>query len=152
MLQIGEQAPDFELSDESGKPVKLSQFRGQNVVLVFYPLDFSPICTGELKGMTAHSKRYRDLNAKVLGVSVDSRYAHAAFKRDEGLEATLLADFHPKGKVAQEYGVFLGAAGIAKRGTFIIDKEGVLRGITVNEPGQARTEDDYFKQLESCPI
>lgn len=152
MLQIGEKAPEFELQDEDGKPVKLSQFRGQNVVLVFYPLDFSPICTSELKSITGHRGKYAKLNAKVLGVSVDSRFAHAAFKKAEGLEATLLADFHPKGKVAQEYGVFMGAAGIAKRGTFVIDKEGVLRGITVNEPGQARSEDDYFRQLESCPV
>ena len=151
MLQIGELAPDFELPDETGTTVKLSQFRGQNVVLVFYPLDFSPTCTSELRGMASHSRRYSNLNAKVLGVSVDSRWAHAAFKKAEGLEATLLADFNPRGKVAQEYGVYMGNAGIAKRGTFVIDKEGIVRGITINEPGQARTEDDYFKQLESCP-
>lgn len=152
MLKVGDPAPEFELNDETGKPVKLSDFRGQNVVLVFYPLDFSPICTGELKGMTSHKDRYAERHAKVVGISVDSKWTHAAFKKAEGLDATLLADFNPRGAVAQKYGVFLEAAGISKRGTFIVDKEGVLRGITINEPGQARDEEAYFEQLASCPV
>lgn len=152
MLKIGDLAPDFELNDETGKPTRLSTFRGQNVVLVFYPLDFSPICTKELSGMASHKDRYAAAKAKVLGVSVDSKWTHAAFKKAEGLDATLLADFHPKGKVATEYGVYLDAAGIAKRGTFIIDREGVIRGITIHEPSAARAEDDYFAQLASCPV
>jgi peroxiredoxin len=151
-LKVGDQAPEFELNDENGQPVKLSSLRGHNVVLVFYPLDFSPICTGELKAIATHKERYEEKGAKVLGISVDSRWAHGAFKKHEGLSATLLADFQPRGAVAQQYGVYLEAAGIAKRGTFVIDKEGVIRGITVNEPKQARNEDEYFAQLSACPI
>src|SRR5262249_14978804 len=125
-LKVGDQAPDFELNDENGQPLKLSSLRGQNVVLVFYPLDFSPICTGELRAIASHKERYEQQHARVLGISVDSRWAHGAFKKAEGLSATLLADFHPKGAVAQKYGVFVEGAGIAKRGTFVIDKEGVI--------------------------
>ncbi len=152
MLKIGDQAPDFELNDETGKATKLSSFRGQNVVLFFYPLDFSGICTKELHEITSHKDRYEQAHAKVLGVSVDSRFTHAAFKRDENLAATLLADFHPKGQVAQLYGVYLEDKGIAKRGTFIIDKDGIIRGITVNNPGDARDEAAYFQQLSSCAV
>ncbi len=152
MLKIGDPAPDFELSDETGKKVSLSSLRGQNVVLVFYPLDFSPICTKELHEITAHKERYQEARAQVLGISVDSKYTHAAFKKAEAFDASLLADFHPKGKVAQLYGVYLDEAGIAKRGTFVIDKDGVIRGITVNGPGEARNEAAYFEQLGACRI
>jgi len=152
MLKIGDQAPDFELADESGKPVKLSSLRGQNVVLVFYPLDFSPICTKELHEITSHKDRYESAHAKVFGISIDSKYTHAAFKKAEGLSASLLADFHPKGKVAQLYGVYMDEAGIAKRGTFVVDKEGILRGITINGPGEARNEAAYFEQLSTCSV
>ncbi|MBS2026758.1 MAG: peroxiredoxin [Deltaproteobacteria bacterium] len=152
MLKVGDTAPDFTLKDQDNNEVTLSKLRGQNVVLVFYPLAFSGICTSELKSITANQKKYDDAKAKVFGISIDSRYALAAYKRDEGLSATLLADFHPKGDVAKKYDVFMENLGFAKRGTFIIDKNGVIRGMTVNEPGQARDEKTYFDALASCPI
>ncbi|MBS2021524.1 MAG: peroxiredoxin [Deltaproteobacteria bacterium] len=152
MLNIGDTAPDFELNDENGKATKLSSFRGQNVVIVFYPLDFSPTCTKELTGMASHKDKYDAAHAKILGISVDSKWTHAAFKKSLGLEASLLADFQPRGKVAQQYGVYMEAAGISKRGTFIVDKDGILRGITIKEPGEMRSEEDYFAQLASCPV
>lgn len=151
MLQVGDVAPDFELLDENGKPTRLSSFRGQNVVLVFFPAAFSPICTQELKQIAEHDRDYRRENAVVLGVSVDNKWSLKAFKRDEGLSAVLLADFHPKGNVSQKYGVFMGETGYAKRGTFVIDKDGILRGITVKEPKEPRNEEDYFNQLRNCP-
>jgi peroxiredoxin len=148
MLQVGDVAPDFELLDEEGKPTRLSSFRGRNAVVLFFPAAFSPICTQELRQIG----RSRELeNAAVIGVSVDNRWSLKAFKRDEGLTATLLSDFHPKGNVAQKYGVFLGETGYAKRGTFVIDKEGVIRGISVKEPKEARNEEDYFNLLRNCP-
>jgi len=82
---------------------------------------------------------------------VDNRWSLKAFKRDESLTATLLSDFHPKGNVAQKYGVFIGETGYAKRGTFIVDREGVLRGISVKEPKEARSEEDYLNLLRNCP-
>jgi peroxiredoxin len=151
MLQVGEAAPDFELLDEEGKPTRLSSFRGRNVMIVFFPAAFSPICTQELKQIAGRAGAYEKENAAVIGISVDNRWSLRAFKRDEGLTATLLSDFHPKGNVAQKYGVFIGETGYAKRGTFAVDKEGVIRGISVKEPKEARTEEDYFNLLRNCP-
>lgn len=151
MLQVGDAAPDFELLDEEGKPTRLSAFRGRNVVLVFFPAAFSPICTQELKGLSTRGAELSKQNAVAVGVSVDNKWSLRAFKRDEELSATLLSDFHPKGNVAQKYGVFMGETGYAKRGTFVIDKEGVIRGITVREPKEPRNEEDYFNLLRNCP-
>jgi len=151
MLQVGDAAPDFELLDENGKPTRLSGFRGRNVVLVFFPAAFSPICTQELKQMAAHGADYARESAEVLGVSVDNKWSLKAFKRDEALTATLLSDFHPKGAVAQKYGVFMSETGYASRGTFVIDREGVLRGVTVKEPKEPRSEEENFAQLRACP-
>jgi peroxiredoxin len=151
MLQVGEVAPDFELLDEEGKPTRLSTFRGRNVVLVFFPAAFSPICTQELRQIAGRKPDYERENASVIGISVDNRWSLRAFKRDEALTATLLSDFHPKGNVAQKYGVFIGETGYAKRGTFVIDAQGILRGISVKEPKEARNEEDYFNLLRNCP-
>ena len=151
MLQVGDVAPDFELLDEEGKPTRLSSFRGRNVVILFFPAAFSPICTQELKQIAARRNDYDREDAAVIGVSVDNRWSLKAFKRDESLTATLLSDFHPKGNVAQKYGVFIGETGYAKRGTFIVDREGVLRGISVKEPKEARSEEDYLNLLRNCP-
>jgi peroxiredoxin len=150
MLQVGDVAPDFELLDENGKPTRLSSFRRQNVVLLFFPAAFSPVCTEELKQISRHAQDYERENAAVIGISVDNKWSLKAFKRDESLNATLLSDFHPKGNVSQKYGVFMGETGYAKRGTFIIDREGVIRGITIKEPKEPRSEEDYFNQLRNC--
>ena len=151
MLQVGDVAPDFELLDEEGKPTRLSSFRGRNVVILFFPAAFSPICTQELKQIAGRRNDYEREDAAVIGVSVDNRWSLKAFKRDERLTATLLSDFHPKGNVAQKYGVFIGETGYAKRGTFIVDKDGVIRGISVKEPKEARNEEDYLNLLRNCP-
>jgi peroxiredoxin len=123
-VEVGDIAPDFTLADENGDKVTLSDLRGGNVVLVFYPLDFSPVCTRELKDISAVANKFEAQNARVFGISVDSKWCHAAFKRDEELSATLLADFHPKGEVARLYDVWLEQGGIANRGTFVIDRVG----------------------------
>jgi peroxiredoxin len=151
MLQVGDAAPDFELLDENGKPTRLSSFRGKSVVLVFFPAAFSPICTQELKGLGAHAGDFEAGGAVVVGVSVDNKWSLKAFKRDEHLAAVLLSDFHPKGNVAQKYGVFMGETGYAKRGTFVIDKDGIIRGITVKEPQEPRGEEDALNLLRNCP-
>jgi peroxiredoxin len=151
MLQVGDAAPEFELLDENGKPTRLSSFRGENVVLVFFPAAFSPICTEELKGMSSRAPEYEREKARVIGISVDNKWSLRAFKRDEDLSAILLSDFHPKGNIAQKYGVFMGETGYARRGTFVIDREGIIRGITVKEPKEPRSEEDYFNQLRNCP-
>jgi peroxiredoxin len=151
-VEVGQEAPDFTLRDENGEEVTLSSLRGHNVVLVFYPLAFSSICTRELHDISGAADRYEAANGEVLGVSVDSPYALKAFKRDEGIKARLLSDFHPKGAVAKEYGAYIEDAGIATRATFVIDKNGKVAHKVVTHPGEARNQDEYLDALAACPV
>jgi peroxiredoxin len=151
-VEVGDIAPDFTLVDENGDKVTLSELRGSNVVLVFYPLDFSPVCTRELKDISAVAGKFEAQNATVLGISVDSKWCHAAFKRDEELSARLLADFHPKGEVARLYDVWLEPGGIANRGTFVIDRDGRVAHKVVTSPAEARSLDEYLEALAACPV
>jgi peroxiredoxin len=149
VVEIGDVAPDFELPDQHGTPVKLSSFRGQkNVVVVFYPLAFSPVCSGELCGLrdSFPEATSRD-DVELVTISVDSLFTHRAWADAEKFEFSLLADFWPHGKVASEYGVFNDEKGLAVRGTFVIDKEGVVRWKVVNPIPDARDIADYQKAL-----
>jgi peroxiredoxin len=147
-VEVGDQAPDFELKDQHGTPVKLASFRGEkNVVLVFYPLAFSGVCTGELRAMRDDFPEVSRDDVELLTVSVDSGYALRAFADAEHYEFALLSDFWPHGEVARSYGVFDENRGIATRGTFVIDKSGVVRWKVVNPVPQAREIADYQKAL-----
>jgi mycoredoxin-dependent peroxiredoxin len=147
-VEIGDAAPDFELPDQHGTPVRLSSFRGaKNVVVVFYPLAFSPVCSGELCGMRDEFPEVNRDDVELLTVSVDSFFSHRAWADAENFQFELLADFWPHGAVAKEYGVFDADRGVAVRGTFIIDKEGVVRWKVVNAIPQARDIADYQKAL-----
>jgi peroxiredoxin len=149
-VDVGDAAPDFELKDQHGTPVRLSDLRGENVVLVFYPLAFSGVCHGE---MCAIRDELSDLvggdkaNARVLTVSVDSTFTHRAWSDQEGYEFSLLSDFWPHGGVAKAYGVFDENLGVATRGTFIIDKAGIVRWKVVNAIPEARDTSEYRKVL-----
>ena len=147
-VEIGDIAPDFELPDQYGTPVKLSSFRGaKNVVVVFYPRAFSPVCSGEL---CARREDFPEVNAddvELLTISVDSFFAHKTWAAQENFEFSLLADFWPHGAVAQAYGVFDADRGLAIRGTFVIDKQGVVRWKVVNPIPQARDIADYQTAL-----
>jgi peroxiredoxin len=124
---VGAPAPEFTLKDQDQKEVKLSDFRGKKpVVLVFYPLDWSPTCTKEHACMINDKKQFEDLNAQVLGLSVDSTWSHKAYADKMGIHYPLLADFHPRGAVAAKYGVYLQDKGITGRSIFIIDRDGNL--------------------------
>ncbi|MDB5065789.1 MAG: bcp [Chloroflexi bacterium] len=151
-VEVGSEAPDFTLKDENGKDVTLSDLRGRNVVLMFYPLAFSPVCTQELKDISATAGRYQAANAEVLAVSVDSQYTLAAFKRDEDLSAHMLADFHPKGAVAQQYGTYMDGIGIAGRATYVIDKDGKVVHKVTSEVLQPRDQEEYLTALAACPV
>jgi mycoredoxin-dependent peroxiredoxin len=140
---VGEPAPDFELSNQFGEPVRLSSFRGQNVVLVFYPFAFSGVCTGELCEIRDNLALFEDSRATVLAVSVDSKFSLRAYAEKEAYGFDLLADFWPHGAVASSYGVFDQESGMAKRGTFIIDAAGIVRYVVVNPRGQARELSEY---------
>jgi peroxiredoxin len=126
-VTVGALAPEFTLKDQDQKEVKLSDFRGKKrVVLVFYPLDWSPTCTKEHACMVNDKKQFEDLDAQVLGLSVDSTWSHKAYADKMGIHYPLLADFHPRGAVAAKYGVYLEDKGITGRSIFIIDRDGKL--------------------------
>ncbi len=148
MVDVGERAPDFELPDQDRKAVRLSSFQGEkNVVLVFYPLSFTGVCEGE---MCAIRDSIADLSGEdvvTLAVSVDSTAVHKKWADEQGFTFPLLADFWPHGDVARAYGVLQEEIGLALRGTFIIDKAGVVRYKVVNAIPDARDEDVYRKVL-----
>ncbi|MFP3580473.1 peroxiredoxin [Arthrobacter sp. fls2-241-R2A-200] len=147
--RVGEAAPDFELTNQYGEPVRLSDYRGRNVVIVFYPFAFSGICTGELCELRDNLADFEDANATVLAVSVDSKFTLRAYAEQENYGFDLLADFWPHGAVAQRYGVFDAASGMALRGTFIIDAGGAIRHVMVNPRGKARDLGEYRRALSA---
>ncbi|GDY30429.1 peroxiredoxin [Gandjariella thermophila] len=147
-LEVGTEAPDFTLNDSNKQPVKLSDFRGdKNVLLVFYPFAFSGICTGELCQVRDEIQQYQNDDVQVIGVSVDTPFSLKAWAEQQGYTFPLLSDFWPHGEVAKAYGVFNDKAGMAVRGTFLIDKQGVVRYAEANEPGQARDQESWKKAI-----
>ena len=149
-LIIGDHAPDFELTNQYGETVKLSDFRGKKpVVLVFYPLSFSGICTGELCEIRDNFAKFDKENVELLAISVDSKFVQKQFAEHEGYKFSVLADFWPHGAVAQAYGVFLEENGFSNRATFVINTDGELVAKFVTAPGQARSLDEYDRALAS---
>lgn len=147
VVQVGDVAPDFTLRNHRGEEVTLSGLRGQNVVLVFYPFAFSGTCTGELCAIRDSIEEFETAGVKVLAISCDPMHSLAAFAKEEGYTFDLLSDFWPHGAVAQKYGVFADAAGMAVRGSFLIDADGVVRWEVVNSPGEARPLQSYLDAL-----
>ncbi|MFJ5842258.1 peroxiredoxin [Streptomyces shenzhenensis] len=149
-IQVGDKAPDFELKDNHGRTVKLSDFRGEkNVVLLFYPFAFTGVCTGELCELRDNLSTFVNDDTQLLAVSNDSIHTLRVFAEQEGLEYPLLSDFWPHGETSRAYGVFAEDKGCAVRGTFIIDKEGVVRWTVVNDLPDARDLDAYVRALGS---
>ncbi|MDS1268790.1 peroxiredoxin [Lipingzhangella sp. LS1_29] len=147
-IEVGQTAPDFELTDQHGQTVRLSDFRGRkNVVLVFYPLAFSGVCSNELCELRDDVSEFQNEQVQLLSVSVDSMFAHRVWAEQEGFDYPLLSDFWPHGAVAQSYGVFDDTKGVAVRGTFLIDTEGTVRWKVVNALSDARDLDEYRKAL-----
>jgi peroxiredoxin len=126
MLQPGEKAPEFELFATPDQKVKLSELKGKNVIVAFYPADWSPVCSDQMALYNEMLKIFSKYNATVLGISVDSRWCHLAFSQDRKLHFSLLADFEPKGEVSKKFGVYDEEAGECKRALFVIDKEGTI--------------------------
>jgi peroxiredoxin len=124
-IAVGQKAPDFTLQNQDKKEVKLSDFAGKkNVVLMWYPLDWSPVCTNEHACVVNDMKTFDTLDAEVLGISVDSVWSHKAYADKMGIKYSLLADFHPKGEVSSKYGIYLADKGITGRAIAIVNKEG----------------------------
>lgn len=124
MIPVGEPAPDFTLRNQDGEEVSLSDYRGRKVMLVFYPLDFSPVCSDQLSIYQEVKPEITAKGVELVGISIDSSYAHKAFQEKLGIDTTLLADFEPKGEVARAYGSYIDGAGIANRTLVLVDEEG----------------------------
>jgi mycoredoxin-dependent peroxiredoxin len=147
-VEVGDEAPDFELKDQHGTPVRLSSLRGaKNVVLVFYPFAFSGVCSGEMCAMRDQFPEEARDDVEVLAVSVDTGFSLRTWADQQNFGFGMLSDFWPHGAVARSYGVFDETLGAATRGTFIIDKNGVVRWKVVNPIPQARDIADYQKAL-----
>ena len=147
-LENDTQAPDFDLANQYGEHVRLSDFRGvRPVALVFFPLAFSSTCTGELCALRDNLNLFKEHGVELIGISVDSKATLRSWAEQEGYDFTLLADFWPHGAVAKEYGVFLDEKGYANRATFVIDVKGVIRASFVTAPGQARSLEEYTGAL-----
>lgn len=148
-IEVGDAAPDFELKDQHGTPVRLSDYRDKKtVVLVFYPLAFSGVCTGELCSIRDELPTLGgDDDVRILAVSIDSVFAHRAWAEQKNYQFPLLSDFWPHGEVAKAYGIFNEDAGVAARGTYIIDKAGIVRWKVENAIPDARDLDEYRKAL-----
>ena len=142
-LSIGEVAPDFTLKNQHGEDISLSAFHGdKNVVLVFFPFAFSGICTGELCEIRDNLGDFTGLDAEVLAVSCDHFFSNRAFADRDGYEFSILSDFWPHGDVSRSYGTFNDDVGVPDRGTFVIDREGVLRWTVKQGIGDPRHLDD----------
>ncbi|MGI8469928.1 MAG: redoxin domain-containing protein [Pyrinomonadaceae bacterium] len=142
LLKAGEKSPDFTLSSHAGAAagdaedtITLSDYRGKNVILVFYPADWSAVCGDQLTLYSELLPEFEKYNADLLGISVDGVFCHAAFRENRGYKMTLLSDFEPKGEVSKKYGVYRNGDGFSERALFVIDKDGVIRWSYVSPIG-----------------
>jgi mycoredoxin-dependent peroxiredoxin len=144
---VGDLAPDFELPDTHGTPVRLSALRGTPVVVVFFPFVFSGICTAELCELRDNISEFADRGARLLAISTDAMFAQRAWAESEGFGFDLLSDFWPHGATARAYGVLDESNGHALRGSFLVDADGEVRWAVVNPRGQARDLGGYRSAL-----
>jgi peroxiredoxin len=126
MIAVGERAPDFTLRNQDGEEVSLADYAGKRVLIVFYPFDFSRVCTDQLSAYEEIRPALGEQGVEMIGISVDHPYAHRAFQEKLGIETTLLADFEPKGEVARAYGSYVDGIGMANRTLVLIDEDGVV--------------------------
>jgi peroxiredoxin len=151
-LEPGTEAPDIRLLSTPDQLVSLHEFRGRNVVLVFYPADWSPVCGDQTTLYNELLPEFHRLNAELLGISVDGPWCHLAFARDRKLRFPLLADFEPKGAVARRYGVYRPQDGFCERALFVIDGEGIIRWSYVSPIGVNPGADGILTALESLVL
>ena len=150
--EVGSEAPDFTVRDQNNEEVTLSSFRGDRaVLLVFYPFAYSGLCTGELCAVRDDLSDFQNDDVQILAISVDHPYALKAWSEAQGFDFPLLSDFWPHGAVAQAYGVFNDARGMAVRGTFLVDTAGIVRFAEVNSPGEPRDQSGWRKALAALP-
>ena len=149
-LQIGGPAPDFTLRDQFGQHISLASFRGSKAVAIFfYPFAFSGICTGEMSGIRDRLAEFMTFDTEVLAISCDPVYSLRAFADSDGLNFSLLSDFWPHGAVASAYDVFNEQAGCARRSSYVIDKEGLVRWSVHNAMPDGRDLGEHLRQLQA---
>jgi len=148
-LPAGTQAPDFELASSVGEPMSLAELRGRPVILVFYPNDWSPVCTDQLGLYQMLLPEFGKFDASLLGISVDSRWSHLAFAHDRNLEFPLLADFEPKGEVSRRYQAYRMPEGTSARALFVVDTDGVIAWSYVSPADVNPGADGILDALES---
>jgi len=148
-IEVGQEAPDFELPDSENGKTKLSDYRGKkNVLLVFYPLAFSPVCTTEFCALRDINADIQSDNTEVIGISVDSRWTLKAWKEAEHFTNKFVADFWPHGEVGRAYGVLDEKRGTTIRGTFLIDKAGIVRWFEIKPALEERDQGGWRKAIE----
>lgn len=150
-LKAGTPAPDFHLPSSPEDTFALSSLRGKNIVLVFYPADWSPVCGDQLTLYNEMLPMFERRNAAVLGISVDGVWCHRAYKKDRNLRFPLLADFEPKGEVARRYGAYREKDGFAERALFVLDRDGVIRWSYVSPIDVNPGADGIFDALDTLP-
>jgi peroxiredoxin len=149
ILAPGTKAPDFALAAGAESTLTLSQLRGRNVVIAFYPADFSPVCSDQMALYNELGADLDRLNAQLLGISVDSMWCHAAFAASRHLHFPLLADFEPKGQVARAYGAYRTKDGVAERALFVIDRDSVIRWSYLSPVDVNPGADGFLDALEA---
>jgi len=147
-LEPGTVAPDFELQSTPSQTVRLSELRGRPVVLVFYPEDWSPVCSDQLALYQELLPEFRKHDAELVGISVDSVWSHLAFAQNRHLRFPLLADFEPKGEIARQYNVYRAADGTSERALYVIDADGVVRWSYLSPVGINPGADGILRALE----
>ena len=148
-LLAGDTAPDFKLAAPDGEKTSLMEYRGQPVILAFYPADWSPVCSDQMSLYNEVLPLFEEYDAQLLGISVDGRWSHHAYSEDRNLNFPLLADFEPKGEISKQYGVYDYEAGLSLRALFVIDAEGVIRWRYISPPGVNPGADGILSALES---
>jgi peroxiredoxin len=148
MIEAGSPAPEFTLRDQDGNRVSLADYRGRTVVLVFYPADFSRVCTDQLSVYQEVLPQFEEAGAQLVGISVDGAFCHKAFQKHHGLTMPLLADFHPKGEVAKAYGVWSEEHGVASRALVMVGPDGVVEWSYMSPPLEVPGANLIFDALE----
>src|SRR5688500_7883381 len=148
MIGPGSSAPDFTLPDQDGNKISLADFRGRRVVLVFYPADFSRVCTDQLSVYQEVLPQFEELGTALLGISVDGAFCHKAFQQHSNITIPLLADFHPKGEVAKAYGVWSEEYGVATRSLVLVGPDGVVQWSYSSPPLEVPGANLIFDALE----
>lgn len=151
ILSPGTKAPDFTLHSTPDQTLSLHELKGKNIVLAFYPADWSPVCGDQMALYNEIRAEFKKYNAEVVGISVDGNWCHTAFAQSRKIHFPLLADFEPKGEVSKKYGAYNTKGGTSERALFVIDKEGIIRWSYLSPMGENPGADGILDALEKLP-